>query len=79
VYTALRDASKAFDRINHHKLFAKLSEHGAPQCFINVLFDWYRRLISCVRWNGVFSLELRVTGGVLKGGILSPFMFNISR
>jgi len=74
---ALLEASKAFDRINHDKLFAKLSKRGAPQCFINVLFSWCSKLISCVRWNGVFSLEFRVTCGVLQGGSLSPFVFNI--
>jgi len=57
VYMALLDASKVFDHINHDKLFAKLSKRGAPQCFIKVLFSWYSKLISCVCWNGVFSLE----------------------
>jgi len=74
---ALLEASKAFDRINNDKVFAKLSKRGAPQCFINVLSSWYNKLISCVRWNGVFSLEFRVTCGVLQGRISSPFMFNI--
>jgi len=35
------DASKAFDRINHEKLFVKLFERGAPQCLISVLENWY--------------------------------------
>jgi len=77
VYMTLLDASKVFDRINNDKLFAKLSNHGAPQCFINVLFNWCSKLISCVRWNFVFNLESRVTCGVLQGGISSPFLFNI--
>jgi len=41
------DASKAFDRINHEKLFVKLSERGAPQCFISVLLNWYNKLTFC--------------------------------
>ena len=77
VYMVSLDASKAFDRINHDKLFAKLTDRGAPQCFIGVLFSWYSKLTSCVRWNGVFSNEFRVTCGVHQGGILLPFLFNI--
>jgi len=46
---ALLDASKAFDRIDQ----TVFSKRGAPQCFINVLFSWYSKLISCVRCNGV--------------------------
>ena len=67
------DASKAFDRINHEKLFVKLPEHGAPQCFISVLLNWYSKLTSCVRWNGILSGVFSVGCGVRQGGYLSPF------
>ena len=29
------NASKAFDRVNHFSLFAKLSNRGIPQCYSN--------------------------------------------
>ena len=35
------DASKAFDRINHGKLFAKLLERGVPSYIIRILQFWY--------------------------------------
>ena len=63
--------------INHAQLFVKLSERGVPQCFINVLQNWYIKLTSCVRWNGILSAVFRVTCGVRQGRILSPFLFNI--
>jgi len=34
VFMASLDASKAFDRINHEKLFAKLYERGAPHVLL---------------------------------------------
>ena len=77
VFMASLDASKTFDCINHEKLFAKLYECGAPQCFISVLLNWYSKLTSCVRWNGILSGVFRVSCGVPQGGILSPFLFNI--
>jgi len=77
VYMASLDVSKAFDRINHEKLFVKLSEHGAPQCFISVLLNWYSKLTSCVRWNDILIGVFRVVCGVRQSGILSPFLFKI--
>ena len=74
VYIVSLDASKAFDRVNHDLLFNKLIQRGAPPCFISVLFNWYNKLISCVRWNGVLSCEFSVKCGVRQGGILSPFL-----
>jgi len=39
VFMASLDASKVFDRKNYEKLFVKLSDRGAPQCFISVLLN----------------------------------------
>ena len=77
VYVASIDASKAFDRVNHKVLFQKLISRGAPCCFIGILCNWYSKLFSCVRWNGVLSSPFHVKCGVRQGGILSPFLFNI--
>ena len=43
VYTCLLDASKAFDRVNHWTLFAKLIETGAPLLIVRVLLFWYQK------------------------------------
>ena len=33
VFAVFLDASKAFDRVDHHLLFAKLVDRNVPECF----------------------------------------------
>ena len=40
MFIAALDATKAFDRICHLKLFNKLVERNVPCCLIAVLCDW---------------------------------------
>jgi len=77
VFISALDASKAFDRICHVKLFDKLCKRNFPACLILVLRNWYSKLSSCVRWNSVLSEPFTVSQGVRQGGVLSPFLFNI--
>ncbi len=41
VFFCFIDASKAFDRINHAKLFVKLLERNVPTYIVRVLMYWY--------------------------------------
>ena len=68
-------ASKAFDRVHHVKLFNKLLARGFPGHIVKVLIDWYGKILSRVRWNGVFSRVESIRSGIRQGGILSPFLF----
>ena len=43
-YTCLLDASKAFDRVNHWTLFAKLFDAHAPLC-------WCKMQQVCIKWG----------------------------
>ena len=56
------DASKAFDMVNHRKLFSKLLVLSQT---------------TCVKWGSVLSNFFSVNNGVRQGGMLSPFLFNI--
>ena len=65
MYVAFLDASKAFDRVNHKKLFSKLLKLGVPKWIIKVLVQWYCNL--CVRWGSAFSDFFLVNNGVRQG------------
>jgi len=69
VHIASLDASKAFDRINHYKLFTTLTRAGLPKFFVDTIVNWYTKVSVIVRWNGCNSLSLAVLSGVRQGGI----------
>ena len=71
------DASKAFDRINHSKLFFKLLQRGVPDTFIRILSYWYSNQSMQVKWGNVISAPFGTSNGVRQGGLLSPCLFNI--
>ena len=77
MYVAFLDASKAFDRVNHTKLFSKLLKLGVPKWIIKVLVQWYCNQSMCVRWGSAFSDFFLVNNGVRQRGILSPLLFNV--
>ena len=77
MYMAALDANKIFKRINRNKLFALLKKRNVPECFINVLIDWYEKLSSCVHWNGVYSDFFKVYCDKCQYGILFPILFNV--
>jgi len=69
------DASKAFDTVNHYKLFSCLLKVDLPLFLVKLLINWYSRLSVFNCWNGHFSSAFKVENGVRQGGILSPFLF----
>ena len=77
VYVCFLDASKAFDRINHWSLFAKLAKRGIELVFLRFLVYWYRKQEFCVRWGTNISSFFTVSNGVRQGGIMSPILFNV--
>ena len=77
VFMCFLDASKAFDRINHGKLFAKLLERGVPSYIIRILQFWYSHQTMQVRWGMSISTPIYVSNGVRQGGVLSPLLFNL--
>ena len=75
VYSCFLDASKAFDRVNHSKLFDTLVKRGVPLYIIRIIRFWYTSQTMCVCWNIVMSSGFKVSNGVRQGGILSPYLF----
>lgn len=77
MFLCFLDASKAFDRINHGKLFEKLKQRGVPPYLIRIIHFWYTQQTMKVRWGAVTSEPFFVSNGVRQGGILSPLLFNL--
>ena len=51
IYAAALDISKAFNTVQHYKLFKVLVRSGLPKCLVSILLSWYCNLEICVRWN----------------------------
>ena len=77
VFICYLDASKAFDRVNHWKLFEKLLDRGMDLYLVKLLSFWYESQRFHVRWGGSISTGFNVSNGVRQGGILSPYLFNV--
>ena len=76
VFACFVDFSKAFDRVEHCRLFQKLIRRGIPLFIIRILSYWYSFQCLAVRWGNCISISYTVSNGVRQGGILSPFLFN---
>ena len=73
MYVSMLDASKAFDRVNHSKLFCKLIDRGCPAFIVRILYYWYSTQTFTIRWYQDLSNFVTVCNGVKQGGILSPY------
>ena len=77
VFSCFMDASKAFDRIGHDKLFGILEDRGFNPLILRLLEYWYKNLKGRVKCGRVLSDTFAVTTGVRQGGVLSPLLFSI--
>ena len=77
VYACFLDASKAFDRVDHSKLFDILARRSLPPPLLAFLQNWYKDQAIQVRWNDVLSQPFGVSNGVRQGGVLSPILFTV--
>ena len=75
VHCVMLDATKAFDRVDYYKLFAKLINRNISPVVIRFLLNLYTNQVSRVRWNDVFSLYFPIHNGVRQGAISSPILF----
>ena len=71
------DASKAFDKFNHFKLFRKLLDRKTPIVTVRILLFWYSKQTVCAKWGRCVSDYFSMSNGVRQGGILSPKLFSV--
>ena len=77
MYLCFLDLKKAFDRVNHAKLFKKLLDRSVPVYIVKFIAYWYINQELFVKWGAAVSVCFRVTNGIRQGGLLSPFLFNV--
>ena len=77
LYSCLLDASKAFDKVHHGKLFHILLNRKVPFCIIRLLMGSFERQMARFMWNSHVSDYFSISNGVKQGGVISPVMFNL--
>ena len=75
VFGCALDASKAFDRIRHDKLFDVLLHRGLPPIILRVMIDMYTRQISRCVYFSAQSEYYSISNGTRQGGVASPILF----
>lgn len=69
------DISKAFDRVWHKALLAKLPSFGVTPCLLNWIENFLSNRSIAVRIDGHLSSNHSINAGVPQGSVLSPVLF----
>ena len=75
VYGCLMDCTKAFDTVEHSRLFEKLLEAKVPRIVVRLLMVIYRNQTANVRWKQQVSEKFEIRNGVRQGAVISPLFF----
>ena len=76
MYGCLLDCTKAFDTVEHSRLFDKLLEVKVPKIIIRMLTFIYRKQTANVRLKQQVSEQFGIKNGVRQGAVISPIFFN---
>ena len=71
LYTAMLDASKAFDVVVHNNLLMALHKHDLNGTHWLLTKDWYTEMSSQIKWKGELSRVIAEKIGLRQGGGLS--------
>ena len=77
IYFCFIDYAKAFDCVNHNKLWKILKEFGVPDHLICLLRNLYAGQEATVRTGHGTTDWLQIGKGVFQDCILSPCLFNL--
>ena len=79
IYFCFTDYAKAFDCVDHNKLWKILKEMGIPDHLTCLLRNLYAGREAAVRPGHGTTDWFQIGKGVRQGCILSPCLFNICR
>ena len=77
IYVCFIDYAKAFDCVDHNKLWKILKEMGIPDHLICLLRNLYAGQEATVRTGHGTTDWFQIGKGVRQGCILSPCLFNL--
>ena len=77
IYFCFIDYAKAFDCVDHNKLWKILKEMGIPDYFTSLLRNLYTGQEATVRTGHGTTVWFQIGKGVHEGCILSPCLFNL--
>ena len=77
IYFCFNDYAKAFDYVDHHKLWKILQEMGIPDHLTCLLRNLYAGQEATVRAGHGTTVWFQIGKGVRPGCILSPCLFNL--
>ena len=77
IYLCLIDYAKAFDCVDHNKLWKILKEMGIPDHLTSLLRNLYSGKEATVRTGHETTDWFQIGKGVRQGYILSPCLFNV--
>ena len=77
IYFCFIDYAKAFDCVDHNKLWKNLKEMGIPDRLIHLLRNLYAGQEATVRTGHGTTDWFQIEKRVRQGCILSPYLFNL--
>ena len=75
VYMTLLACSKAFDKIQHTKLFRILISRNISPAMIRLIMYSYIMSTSLLKWNNSVATPFKKSNGIKQGGIISTHLF----
>ena len=70
VYGVLMDCTKAFDTVQHSKLFRKKLDANVPSILVRLLIHIYRRQTAEVRWSVHYQKWSQTRGHIVSNPVL---------
>jgi len=77
LYLTFIDYRKAFDMVNHKKLFDVMLSMGIPRHIVELIAGLYSNQEAAVRWNGQLTEWFSIGRGTRQGCNISPTEFNL--
>ena len=72
VYACLLDYRKAFDLVNHVRMFQNLIDRKVNPLVVRLMISMYLVQQCYIRWGQVRSYSFNVTNGTRQGSVFSP-------